>query len=49
MVVIDKDEYIKKSEELLHQPTYKELMTDPTTKYKNRLISLLKTIKEEGA
>ena len=45
---MDKDEYIKKSEELLHQPTYKELTTDPTTKYKNRLISLLKTIKAEG-
>ena len=47
IVVMDKDEYIKKSEEL-HQPTYKELTTDPTTKYKNRLISLLKTIKAEG-
>ena len=44
MVVMDKDEYIKKSEELLHQPTYKELTTDPTTK----LIGLLKTIKAEG-
>ena len=48
MAVMDKDEYIKKSEDLLHQPTYKELTTDPTTKYKNRLISLLKTIKAEG-
>ena len=46
MVVMDK-------EELLHQTAYKEtaykeLTTDPTTKYKNRLISLLKTIKAEG-
>ena len=48
MVVMNKDNYIKKSEELLHQPTYKELTTDPTTNYKNRLISLLKTIKAEG-
>ena len=48
MVVMDKEEYIKKSEELLHQSAYKEITTDPTTKYKNRLISLLKTIKAEG-
>ena len=48
MVFMDKEDYIKKSEELLHQPTYKELPLDPTTKYKNRLISLLKTIKSEG-
>ena len=48
MVVMDKEDYIKKSEELLHQTAYKELTTDPTTKYKNRLTSLLKTIKAEG-
>ena len=48
MVVMDKEEYIQKSEELLHQPTYKELPSDPTTKHKNRLISILKTIKSEG-
>ena len=49
MVVMDKEDYIKKSEELLYQPTYKELPSDPTTKHKNRLISLLKTIKSEGS
>ena len=48
MVVMDKEDYIKKSEELLHQPTYKELPSDPTTKHKKRLISLLKTNKSEG-
>ena len=48
MVVMDKEEYIQKSEELLHQPTYKELPSDPTTKHKNRLISILKNIKTEG-
>ena len=48
MVVMDKEEYIKKSEDLLKQPTYRELSTDPTNKYKNRLINLLKTIKAEG-
>ena len=45
---MDKEEYIKKSEELLKQPTYKEITTDPTTKYKSRLINLLKSIKAEG-
>ena len=48
MVVMDKEEYIKKSEELLKQPTYKEVTTDPATKYKNRLINLLRSIKTEG-
>ena len=48
MVVMDKEDYIRKSEELLHQPTYKELPTDPTTKHKNRLISLLKPSSQKG-
>ena len=48
MVLMDREEYIKKSEELLKQPTYKEVTTNPTTKYKNRLINLLKSIKAEG-
>ena len=48
MVVIDREEYIKNSEELLKQSTYKEIPTDPTNKYKNRLINLLKSIKAGG-
>ena len=48
MVVMDKDEYIHKWEKLLHQPSYKQLPSDPTTKHENRLISILKTIKSEG-
>ena len=48
MVVVDKEDYIKKSEELLLQPTYKILPSDPTTKHKNKLITLLKSIKAEG-
>ena len=48
MVVLDTEDYIKKSEELLNQPTYKQLSSDPTTKHKNRLISILKSIKSEG-
>ena len=47
-MVIDKEEYIRKAEELLRQPTYKTIPTDPTSKYKNKLITLLKNIKTEG-
>ena len=31
----DRDEYMKKAEDLLSQPTYKTIPADPTTKYKN--------------
>ena len=48
MVVMDKEDYNNKSEELLESSTYKVLTTDCTTKHKNKLISLLKTIKAEG-
>ena len=48
MVVMEKKEYIKKSEDLLNQSTYMALTTDPTNKCKNKLINLLKTIKVEG-
>ena len=48
MVVLEKDDYIRKSEDLLKHNTYRELVADPTNKYKNKLISLLKTIKSEG-
>ena len=29
MVVVDREDYTAKSEELLHQPNYKILQTDP--------------------
>ena len=48
LVVMDKEDYIKKSEEILLKPTYKILPSDPTTKHKNKLITLLKSIKAEG-
>ena len=46
--VMDKKDYIEKSEELLSKPTYKILPSDPTTRHKNKLIALLKSIKAEG-
>ena len=48
MVVMEKKEYIKKSEDLLNQSTYMALTRDPTNKCKNKLINLLKTIKAKG-
>ena len=48
MTVIEKKEYIKKSEDLLNQSTYTALTIDPTNKCKNKLINLLKTIKQKG-
>ena len=48
MVVLDREGYIKKAEELLNQSTYRAIPSDPTIKYKNKLIVLLKTIKAEG-
>ena len=47
LVVLDKEDYIQKFE-VLQQPNYKILPSDPTTKHKNKLISLLKSIKAEG-
>ena len=48
MVVMDRVDYNSKSEELLHTPTYQILKTDLTNMIKNKLISLLKTIKAES-
>ena len=48
LVVIDKDDYIKKVEDLLKENTYKKIAEDPTPKQKNKLISILRNIKAEG-
>ena len=47
MVVMDREDYNNKSEELLQSSTYKVLTTDPTTKHMNKLISLLKTSRQK--
>ena len=43
-----KEEYDKKAEELLNTTTYTTINSDPTTRYKNKLVSLLKSIKTQG-
>ena len=46
MVVMDRDDYSNKAEEILNQPAYRPIPNDPTNKLKTRLISLLKQIKQ---
>ena len=48
LVVMNRGDYEKKAEELLSQTTYNNINNDPTTRYKNKLINLLKTIKTPG-
>ena len=48
LVVLDKEDYIKKAEDLLEDNTYKKIAEDPTPKQKNKLISILRNIKAEG-
>ena len=48
LVVMDREEYIKKAEDLLKEDTYKIITDDPTNKQKNKLIQLLKKVKAEG-
>ena len=48
LVVLDKEDYINKAEDLLEDNTYKKLAEDSTTKQKNKLISILRNIKAEG-
>ena len=47
LVVMDTADYKKKAEDLLQQPTYLPIPTDPTSKYKIKLINMLKSIKAE--
>ena len=47
MVVLDKDRYIEKVENLLVQPAYRTIDRDPTNKLKAQLILKLRRIKRE--
>ena len=48
LVIIDKNDYIQKAEELLSTNTYKKIPEDPTNKQKNKLVNILRSIKSEG-
>ena len=45
LVVMNTEDYKKKAEELLNQNTYRAITSDPTMKLKNKMISMLKSIK----
>ena len=47
MVVMDREDYIHKAEELLTQLAYRKLDKDPTNKIKARLITKLRTVKKD--
>ena len=48
LVIIDKNDYIQKADELLNTNTYKKIPEDPTNKQKNKLVNILRSIKAEG-
>ena len=48
MVVMDKEEYVIKVQELLAQPAYRLLPRDPTNRIKAQLITKLRTIKKDN-
>ena len=46
---MDMQDYIQKSKNFLEQPTVRPITSDPTNKYKAKLINILKRIKGESA
>ena len=48
LVIMNTEDYIKKAEDLLKQHTYRVMASDPTMRLKNKLITLLKSIKAKG-
>ena len=48
LVVMNTEDYKKKAEELLNQNTYRAISSDPTMRLKNKLISMLRSIKAKG-
>ena len=47
MVVMDREDYVNKAQELLAQPAYKPIPKDPTNKVKVQLITKLRKIKKD--
>ena len=47
MVIMDRQDYINKANHLLNQPTYRAIPRDPTNTIKNKLINILKRIKNK--
>ena len=47
MVIIDRQDYINKSNKLLSQPAYRAIPRDATNKIKTKLINILKRVKSQ--
>ena len=47
MVVMDRQDYINKSNNLLAQPAYRPIPRDPTNKIKAKLITILRKVKNQ--
>ena len=46
MVIMDRQDYINKANNLLNQNTYRSIPRDPINSIKNKLISILKRVKK---
>ena len=47
MVIMDREDYVNKANQLLNQNNYKTLTKDPTNSIKNKLICILKRVKQQ--
>ena len=47
MVIMDRQDYVNKTDSLLNQNTYSSIHRDPTNTIKNKLISILKRVKNQ--
>ena len=47
MVIMDRQDYINKANQLLNQNTYRSIAKDPTSFIKNKLINILKRVKNQ--
>ena len=47
MVIMDRQDYTDKAKSLLSQNTYRSIRRDPTNTIKNKLISILKRVKNQ--
>ena len=47
IVIMDRQDYINKANSLLNQNTYRSIPWDPTNTIKNKLISILKRVKNQ--
>ena len=47
MVIMDRQNYINKANQLLNQNTYRSIAKDPTSSIKNKLINILKRVKNQ--